>query len=115
MPEYYIIVLLLCCYYYWYSWYNRSLTYAYYYNFASYTVIQRVLAKKHEKLGPDVSIRECSVLDSFEVSSDNDYESAEEEEEVVVKEKPSNKRGNKTGEKSSQELIKSKRRTSRIG
>ena len=59
------------------------------------------MAKKHKKLGPDVSIRECSVLDSLEVSSDNEYESAEEEE-VVVKEKPSNKRGNKTGEKSSQ-------------
>ena len=67
------------------------------------------MAKKHEKLGPDVSIRECSILDSFEVSSDNEYESAEEEE-VVVKEKPSNKRDNKTGEKSSEELIKSKRR-----
>ena len=36
------------------------------------------MAKKHEKLGLDVSIRECSVLDSFEVSSDNEYESGEE-------------------------------------
>ena len=52
--------------------------------------------KKHTKLGPSVSITECSVLDSLDEST---IEDEEEEEEESIKKKSSHKRDNKTGEK----------------
>ncbi|XP_019855316.1 PREDICTED: uncharacterized protein LOC100631792 isoform X2 [Amphimedon queenslandica] len=63
--------------------------------FNDHSVIQRVLKKKHPKLGPSVSITECSVLDSLDKST---IEEEEEEEEEPVKKKSSHKRDNKTGE-----------------
>ena len=52
-------------------------------------MILRVLEKKHERLGPNVSITECTVLDSSDVAADVIYKtirwirmlSTEEEEE----------------------------------
>uniref|UniRef100_A0A1X7UHJ5 Poly [ADP-ribose] polymerase n=1 Tax=Amphimedon queenslandica TaxID=400682 RepID=A0A1X7UHJ5_AMPQE len=65
--------------------------------FNDHSVIQRVIKKKHPKLGPSVSITECSVLDSVDESTIEDEE--EEEREETPKKKLSNKRDRKTGEK----------------
>ncbi|XP_003388008.1 PREDICTED: poly [ADP-ribose] polymerase 14-like [Amphimedon queenslandica] len=68
--------------------------------FNDHSVIQRVLKKKHPKLGPSVSITECSVLDSLDESTIEDEEDEDDKEvEEPIKKKSSHKRDNKTGEK----------------
>ena len=64
----------------------------YRHNLLSYTVIQRVLKKEHTKLGPSVSITECSVLDSVDDGTKED----EEKEDEPIKKKPNHQRADET-------------------
>ena len=54
-------------------------------------MILRVLKKKHEKLGPNVSITECTVLDSLELSNESGTDDEDEAEEVKEKEEVTEK------------------------
>ena len=57
-------------------------------------MILRVLEKKHERLGPNVSITECTVLDSLELTNESgtdEEDEAKEKEEVADKLKKKSK------------------------
>ena len=85
-------------------------------------MILRVLEKKHEKLGPNVSITECTVLDSLELTDESgtDEDEAKEKEEVTEKSKKKSKEPQaKTNEKVVEEEEKaediSKKKTKKKG
>ena len=59
-------------------------------------MILRVLEKKHEKLGPNVSITECTVLDSLDLT---DESGTDEEDEVKEKEEVAEKSNKKKSKK----------------
>ena len=87
-------------------------------------MILRVLEKKHERLGPNVSITECTVLDSLELTNesgtDEDEDEVKEKEEVAEKSKKKSKEPQaKTNEKVVEEEEKaediSKKKTKKKG
>ena len=81
-------------------------------------MILRVLEKKHERLGPNVSITECTVLDSFELTDESGTDEEDEDDEVKEKEevtKKSNKKKSKMPQtKTKEKVVEEEKETEEI-